>query len=180
MADKPANAIDVSTSKVNDPQEPNVSSYFEYEVPASLEEAQKRFPSIMDNGKLVDPVYDLWKKGFVVAIQSPARLEVARQWESIPAERRLTLMERHEKDGVVSYTATLPDAQRELLQNHMANWKFGDRAPRVRIEYAGDPVEAFLAAAKDMTEERRAEVAAKVAEMLGISVPHMNRTRSTR
>ncbi len=169
MAEKPANAIDVSTSKVNDPQEPSVSSYFEYNVPTTLEEAQKRFPSVMDGGKLVDPVYEIWKKGFTIAIQAPARLELGRQWESIPAERRAELMVAHEKDGVITYTADLPEPQRALLQNHMDAWKLGERAPRVRVEYAGDPVAAFMEAAKEMTPERRAEVAAQVAEMLGIS-----------
>ena len=171
MAEMPSNAIEVSTSKVNDPQEPNVSSYFEYELPASIEEAQKRFPSVMEGGKLVDPVYEIWKKGFVVAIQSPARLEVARQWESLPVERRASLMVSHEKDGVVNYTAELPEPQRELLQQRMNSWQLGERSPRVRVEYAGDPVQAFIAAAKDMTEERRAEVAAQVAAMLGLPAP---------
>ena len=171
MAEIPANAIEISTSKVNDPQEPTVSSYFEYDIPASIEEAQKRFPSIMENGKLVDPVYDIWKKGFVIAIQAPARLELARQWESLPVERRLELMVRYEKDGTYTFTATLPEAQRGLLQKHMEGWKLGERSPRVRVEYAGDPVEAFMAAAKDMTEERRAEVAAQVAAMLGLPAP---------
>ena len=171
MAEKSPNAIEVSTSKVNDPQEPNVSSFFEYEVPSSIEEAQKRFPSVMENGQLADPVYDIWKKGFVIAIQSPARAELARQWESLPVERRLELMVSQEKDGKTSYTADLPALQQELLQRHMEGWKLGDRAPRVRVEYAGDPVEAFMAAAKDMTEERRAEVAAQVAVMLGLPVP---------
>ena len=176
MAELPANAIEVSTSKVNDPQEPSVHSYFEYDIPATLEEAQKRFPSVMDGGKLVDPVYDMWRKGFVVAIQSPARLETARQWESLPAERRAELIVRHEaKDGTISYTAELPDPQRDLLQQHMSAWRLGERAPRVRIEYAGDPVEAFLTAAKGMTEEERNEVAAKVAAMLGLPVPRARR-----
>ena len=160
--------IEVSTSKVNDLQEPNVSSYFEYEVPATLEEAQKRFPAVMDGGKLVDPVYDIWRKGFLVVLQAPARLETARQWESLPAEKRVALMVAHEKDGVTTFTAELPEAQRGLLQQHMNVWRLGERTPRVRVEYAGDPVTAFLAAAKDMTEERRAEVAAQVAAMLGI------------
>ncbi len=163
--------IDVSTSKVNDPQEPTVSSSFEYEIPTSIEDAQKRFPSVVDNGKLVDPVYDMWRKGFVVAIQAPARLETARQWESLPAERRVALMVSHEKEGVTSYTADLPEAQRGLLQQHMNAWRLGERTPRVRVEYAGDPVEAFLAAAKTMTEEERAEVAAQVAALLGLTAP---------
>ena len=171
MAEKPASAIDVSTSKVNDPQEPNVSSWFEYDMPSSIEEAQKRFPSVMEKGQLVDPVYDIWKKGFVIAIQGPARLEVAKQWESLPVEKRVELMVAHEKEGVTSYTAELPEAQRELLQNHMAAWKLGERSTRVRVEYAGDPVDAFLVAAKDMTDERRAEVAVLVAAMLGMPVP---------
>ncbi len=171
MAEKSPNAIEVSTSKVNDPQEPNVSSYFEYEIPATIEDAQKRFPAVMEGGKLTDPVYDMWRKGFVIAIQAPARLETARQWESLPTERRLELMVRHEKEGVVSYTADLPDAQRGLLQKHMESWRLGERVPRVRVEYAGDPVEAFMAAAKSMTTEERDEVAAKVAEMLGLPRP---------
>ena len=176
MAELPTNAIEVSTSKVNDPQEPNVSSYFEYNVPSTIEEAQRRFPPVVEGGKPVDPVYDIFKKGLVVAIQSPARLELARQWESLPAERRLELITSHTSaEGVVYYTAELPDAQRGLLQRYMDNWKLGERAPRVRVEYAGDPVEAFLLAAKDMTEERRAEVAAQVAAMLGLPAPRARR-----
>ena len=171
----PANAIEVSTSKVNDPQEPNVTSYFEYDLPLTIEEAQKRFPSIMENGKLTDPVYDIWKKGFVIALQAPARQELARQWESLPVERRQELMILHEKDGVPSYSANLPEPQRELLQRRMAEWRLGERAPRVRVEYVGDPVEAFMNAAKDMTEERRAEVAAQVAAMLGLAAPRTAR-----
>lgn len=164
-------SIEVSTSKVNDPQEPNVSSHFDYEIPTNIEEAQKRFPSTMDGGKLVDPVYDMWRKGFVIALQAPARLETARQWESLPAERRAELITAHEKDGTATYTATLPEAQQGLLQKHMDLWRPGERTPRVRVEYAGDPVQAFLDAAKDMTDERRAEVAAQVAAMLGMVVP---------
>ena len=171
MAEMPENVIEVSTSKVNDPQEPNVSSYFEYTIPASIEEAQKRFPSVMENGKLVDPVYDIWRKGFVVAIQGPARLELVRQWESLSTERRAELMIPHEKDGTISYTADLPELQRNLLQRHMEGWKLGERSARVRIEYAGDPVEAFMLAAKNMTEERKAEVAIQVAAMLGMPAP---------
>ena len=175
MAEVPAGSIEVSTSKVNDPQAPNVSSSFDYDMPESIEDAQKRFPSAMENGKLVDPVYDIWKKGFVIALQAPARLELARQWESIPVEQRNALMERHEKDGVVSYTAELPEPQRELLQRRMAEWKLGERTPRVRVEYAGDPVEAFMNAAKDMSDERRAEVAAQVAALLGLPAPRARR-----
>ena len=162
--------IDISTSKVNDLQEPNVSSSFNYDIPATIEDAQKRFPPVMEDGTLVDPVYAMWRKGFIVAIQAPARQELARQWESLPTERRLELMAGYDKDGVTSYTAELPEAQRDLLQQYMNAWRLGERAPRVRVEYAGDPVEAFLAAAKDMTEERRAEVAAQVAAMLGLPV----------
>ena len=164
-------SIKVSTSKVNDPQTPDVTAIFEYEIPATLEEAQKRFPAVMHGGALVDPVYAMWRKGFVIVIQAPARQETARQWESLPAEQRSALMTRHEKDGVVSYTAVLPEAQCALLQKHMDAWKLGERAPRVRVEYAGDPVAAFLAAAKNMTDEQREEVAIQVAAMLGMPKP---------
>ena len=162
-----AESIEISTSKVNDLQAPNVSSSFDYDIPATIEDAQKRFPPTVEDGKLADSVYDMWLKGFTVALQAPARQELARQWESLPAERRLELMVKHEKDGVISYTAELPEAQRGLLQQYMNSWKLGERTPRVRMEYA-DPVDAFLAAAKDMTEERRAEVAVQVAAMLGL------------
>ena len=167
--------IDVSTSKVNDPQEPTISSSFDYEIPATIEEAQKRFPAIMEGGKLIDPVYGIWRKGFVIVLQAPARQEVARQWESLPAERRQELMVAHEKDGTATFTATLPEAQQILLQRHMDGWKLGERAPRIRVEYAGDPVQAFLAAAKDMTDERRAEVAVQVAAMLGMAPPRVRK-----
>ena len=164
--------IKISTSKVNDPQEPTVGSTFDYDIPENLEEAQKRFPATMEDGKLVDPVYDLFYKGFVIAIQSPARAELVRQWEALPTAQRELLMERHEsKSGEVTFTAALPDAQRAAVQAHMDAWVLGERAPRVRREYVADPVAALLEQSKTMTDDEKAAIAAQVAAILGITIP---------
>ena len=164
--------IKISSSDVSDPTKPSVKSSFLHDIPASIEEAQKRFPATMVSGKLVDPVYEMFAGQYTIAIQAPARKELIAQWESIDAEERTALIVEHKgPDGESVFTAKLPDAQQAALQERMNSWHLGERSPRQRVIYGGDPVKAFMETLPTLTEERKAEIAAQLASLLGMSVP---------
>lgn len=151
--------IEVSTSQVSDEQKPQISSYFEHDVPETLEKAVARFGE--------GPVYELFRGAYTVAIQAPARKELTAQWESLDQDYRSTLLVAPEKeDG--QYTGTLPAEQQSLLQQRMDEWKLGEKSPRTRVvRVAGDPVQGLMAAWPNMSDEEKGRILAA----LGISLP---------
>ena len=176
--------IDVSLSDVSDPTKPSIKSQFWHEMPESVEEFQNRFTVEIDGDKMVDPVYELLVRSYTIALQAPARKEVVDQWESIPVEERTALiLPLENKEG--QYTATLPAAQQELLQQRMDEWKLGEKAPRTRVVHVvGDPVKALIDGLKGGTikldDERRAEIQEQLNALLGTSTTAVSGGRQRR
>lgn len=169
--------VKVSTAQVGDANL-SVSSEFEYDIPATIEEAQSRYPARLENGERVDPVYELFKGQFVVALQAPARKEIIAQWESLPLDTREALIQEPE-GGEGIRTAKLPPEQQQALQFRMNNWQLGERVPRIRMPAPQEALKYFIDNNKDLSEDKKAEILTQLTALLGVS-PAAGRVRAGR
>ena len=131
-----------------------VGTTYTYNVPANLAEAEELYGA---------EAYEIFVKGFMVAIQAPARREISDLWNSIDEDTRTSLTTVPVEEGGPK-TATLPAAQQVAVQEAMNAFRPGQKAIRGK-RILVDPAKALLdkVRAGTLTPEERAQIQALLA-----------------
>ena len=146
-----------------------VGTTYTYNVPASLAEAEELYGA---------EAYDIFVKGFMVAIQAPARREISDLWNSIDEETRTSLTTAPAEEGGPK-TATLPAAQQVAVQEAMNAFRPGQKVVRGK-RILVDPAKALLDKVRAGTlspEERQQIQALLAAEFPPSNEPAMANSR---
>lgn len=147
--------ISVSTTV---PEKTALKSSFDYDIPASIEEAYVRFPK-SPNGD--DQVYELFKSALTIALQAPARKYLAECWDEISDETKVTLVVPAQGENGVASAVLSEDNQKEL-QSFMSVWVPGQKSTRTRTLRPVDPVKALMDSWDHLSSERQAEIMSQI------------------